>query len=142
MIDPARTAAGVMSDPFRYIPPTDQTAPLHAAVTAAERACADTIGRILTGAPWLGEHSGHFVAADACDEICAACMAFFREIQRCAPPGADRDAAERCVRLARMHANSGVRADGDALRDAHRRAMDNVISAGMQARAAIALGSA
>lgn len=130
----------MITDPFKYIPPTGATAPKHAAINAAHAVCADTFGHILTGTPWLGDHAGHYDPQIAHDEIGAAAKAFHDTIQREAPASADRSAAERCVRLARMHANEAILSAEPA--DAVRRAFDALADARLQANAAIALGEA
>lgn len=129
-----------MTDPFRYIPPTDITAPKHAAINAAHAECADRFGHVLTGTPWLGDHAGHYDAQAAHEAITDAARAFFDVVRERAPPSADRSAAERCVRLARMNANEAIRSsDAAASADAVRRALDNLAEARLQANAAIAL---
>jgi len=132
-----------MVDPFEYIPPNDITGPKHAEVNAAHKACADTFGHVLTGTPWLGEHAAHYDAQVAHDSITGAARTFFRTVQTYAPPSADRAAAERCVRLARMHANEAIRSPipADAA-NSTRRAFDALADARLQANAAIALESA
>jgi hypothetical protein len=74
------------------------------------------------------------------DSITGAARTFFRTVQTYAPPSADRAAAERCVRLARMHANEAIRSPipADAA-NSIRRAYDALADARLQANAAIAL---
>jgi len=127
-------------DPFAYIPPTDTTRPKHAAIDAAHRACSDAFRPILTGS---GESAAHYDAQVAPREIGAAAKAFFDAIQAEAPASADRSAAERCVRLARMHANEAIRSPSPTgAADSTRRAFDALADARLQANAAIALESA
>jgi len=132
-----------MVDPFEYIPPNEITGPKHFEINAAHKACCDTFGHVLTGAPWLGEHAGHYDPQVAHDSIKGAARAFFRTVQTYAPPSADRAAAERCVRLARMHANEAIRSPSPTgAADSTRRAFDALADARLQANAAIALESA
>ena len=130
-----------MIDPFRYIPPTDVTAPKHDAVNAAHAECADRFSHVLTGTPWLGDYAGHYDARVAHEAITDAARAFFDVVREHAPPSTDRSAAERCIRLARMNANEAIRSsDAATSADAVRRALDNLAEARLQANAAIALG--
>lgn len=129
-----------MIDPFEYIPPNEITGPKHFEVNAAHKACVATFGHILTGTPWLGEHAGHYDPQVAHDSIAGAARVLFRTVQTYAPLSADRAAAERCVRLARMHANEAIRSQlpTDAANSV-RRAFDALADARLQANAAIAL---
>ena len=94
-------------DLFVYHPPTPETAPRYEAITDAWGKCHHILDRIL----------GNFVVVDPpavpthenYAEINAACKAFYEVIQKVCPPSADRAAAERCVRLARMKANEAMR---------------------------------
>lgn len=121
-----------MIDPFEYIPPNEITAPKHFEINAAHKTCCDTFGHVLTGAPWLGDPQV------AHDSITGAARVFHDVVQHEAPPSADRSAAERCIRLARMHANEAIRSPSPA--DSIRRAFDALADARLQANAAIALG--
>lgn len=123
-----------MIDPFEYIPPNEITAPKHFEINAAHKTCCDTFGHVLTGAPWLGDPQV------AHDSITGAARTFFRTVQAHAPPSADRASAERCVRLARMHANEAIRSPTPAdAANSIRRAYDALADARLQANAAIAL---
>lgn len=123
-----------MIDPFEYIPPNEITGPKHTEINAAHKACCDTFGHVLAGVPWLGDPQV------AHDSITGAARTFFRTVQTYAPPSADRAAAERCVRLARMHANEAIRSPLPAdTANSTRRAFDALADARLQANAAIAL---
>lgn len=127
-------------DPFRYIPPTEITSPKHAAIRAAEGAARSAIQQQIGGGSWQGDHAGHYDAQAAYTAINDACRSFYAAIVEHAPPSADRAAAERCVRLARMAANEAVTADPTAeLLELRRQCVDNLRAARWQACAAIAL---
>jgi len=122
-----------MTDPFTYIPPTEATAPRHAAITAAERAARSEVDHVIE----------HDAGQAAHARISDALRAFFGVIQEHAPASADRSAAERCVRIARMAANAAIaESDPDERGRCIRLARDNIRLAGWQARAAVALGIA
>jgi hypothetical protein len=125
-----------MMDPFRYVAPNETTAPKHAAVRAAA-----------TEATLLPLHPG-----EGCDlqglfaHINERVKAFYDAILEQAPASADRSAAERCCRLARMLANeavlmANVHSDLDEARRLMSLARDQIMLARMQACAAIALNS-
>jgi hypothetical protein len=122
-----------MIDPFAYIPPNEVTAPKHAAIRAAEVAARAAIQQI-GGGSWQGDHA----AQAAYTAINDACRDFYAVIQQHAPPSADRAAAERCVRLARMAANEAVTTPTPELLA---QCADNLRAARWQACAAIALGA-
>jgi hypothetical protein len=95
-------------DVFQYIAPNADTLPRHKAIVSAwqicHRAIADTIK------PFVCFQSLCIGAADKPKPadyaaVNDACKAFYEVIQKVCPPSADRSAAERCVRLARMKAN-------------------------------------
>lgn len=134
-------------DPFRYIPPTDETAPKYAAIRAATDETAREISTLLqidrvTGAhAWQGDHPGHSTKSDAFDAINRVTRALYLAIQEHAPASADRSAAERCVRLARMAANEAIAAENKPGSIASRIALEQLYLARWQACAAIALAS-
>jgi hypothetical protein len=115
-----------MMDPFRYVAPNETTAPKHAAVRAAA-----------TEATLLPLHPG-----EGCDlqglfaHINERVKAFYDAILEQAPASADRSAAERCCRLARMLA-----VDVGHQHRLMSLARDQIMLARMQACAAIALNS-
>lgn len=124
----------ISPDPYRYIAPNETTAPKHAAIRAAA-----------TEAALLPLHPG-----DGCDlqglfaHISGRVKALHVAILEHAPPSADRSAAERCCRLARMLANEAVlwantHNDLDEGRRLMSLAYDQIMLARMQACAAIAL---
>lgn len=130
-------------DPFTYIAPSDSTRPKHAAITAAEQAARTEVDAVIGAGPWRGERMEHYDAAAAHAAIGAATRALYDAIQAHAPASADRSAAERCARVARMAANAAVQAVDTDERDRFiRLARDHITMAGWQARAAIALGAA
>ena len=132
-----------MIDPFVYQPPNEITAPRYAAIRAAEAAARTAIQQQIGGS-WQGEawtdHAGHYDAHAAYTAINDACRSFYVVIQEHAPPGADRAAAERCVRLARMAANEAVTTTPTAeLVELRRQCVDNLRAARWQACAAVAI---
>lgn len=131
----------MLPDPFRYIPPDGTTRPKHAAIRDAEAAARAAIQQQI-GGTWQGDHAGHYDAGAAYSAISDACRSFCAAIVEHAPPSADRAAAERCVRLARMAANEAVTAGPADLLELRRQCADNLRAARWQACAAIALGGA
>ena len=129
-----------MLDPFRYIAPNETTAPKHAAIRASATAAHATCEQVIGGGTWLGEHMGHYSKEAAFAAINTACQELYAAILTHAPASADRAAAERCCRLARMAANEAVNTDERwAVGENSRRCRDNLIAARWQACAAIAL---
>ena len=129
-----------MTDPFEYQPPNEGTAPKHAAIRAAEAEARAAIHQQIGGGTWHGDHAGHYDAQMAYTAINDACRLFYAAILEHAPPSADRAAAERCVRLARMAANEAVTATPTAeLLELRRQCVDNLRAARWQACAAVAL---
>lgn len=126
-------------DPFVYIPPNEVTAPKYAAIRWAEASCRKRVEAMVGGGDWLGDHAGHYDASAAHIEIGDACRNLWAVIVEQAPASADRAAAERCVRLARMAANEAIVSPDDAS-DLRRQFLDNLRAARWQACAAIALG--
>jgi hypothetical protein len=117
-------------DVFSYQPPNDATAPRYERIVAAEAACGSAIFAALTVAD--GPIAGRFRAVND------ACKAFYAEIVAVCPASADRSAAERCVRLARMAANEALSKPGTA--DKSREiAKEQLLFARWQASAAVAL---
>jgi hypothetical protein len=127
-----------MIDPFAYQPPNEVTAPKHSAIRAAEVAARAAIQQQIGGGSWQGDHAGHYDAQAAYTAINDACRDFYAAIQQHAPPSADRAAAERCVRLARMAANEAVTTPTPEILA---QCADNLRAARWQACAAIALGA-
>jgi hypothetical protein len=85
---------------FTYHPPTPETQPHHAAIRNAETRCTMVVlEQLLDGSP--GDRPSF-------DTINQACHAFAEVIDAHAPDSADKSAALRCVRLARMAANEAV----------------------------------
>lgn len=136
-----------MIDPFVYRPPTPATAPRYAHLRALEAAAANTL-RTVAGP--IVEPNALMVGAGSnatppdFSAVNTACKALYDGILAVCPPSADRSAAERCVRLARMRANEAMtqaRGHVDALTPA--RILDGAYEAlrdaRMQACAAIAL---
>lgn len=122
-----------MTDPFVYQRPNDTTRPLYAAIRAAESAARAAIQRQL-------DSTGPAQAAyDAINDVCRS---FHAAIMEHAPLSADRAAAERCVRIARMAANEAVAAGPDDVAELRRQCVDNLRAARWQACAAIALAPA
>lgn len=87
-----------MHDEYRYIAPNEITAPKHAAIRAAATEAALLPLHPSDG----GDLQGLFA------HINGRLKALHEVILEQAPPSADRSAAERCCRLARMLANEAV----------------------------------
>ena len=115
------------TDLYQYIPPNEATAPRHAAIRSAALACAAE----------LAVPASFPAVSDACRAFASVCGAV-------APRSADLDAAERCIRLARMLTNEALAAKNDPERHAHlvSLALDELTKARMQACAAVALADA
>lgn len=96
-----------IQDLFVYQAPNDGTAPRYKAITDAWGKCHHILDRILEN--FVAVESPPAPTHENYAEINAACKAFSEVIQKVCPPSADRDAAERCVRLARMKANEAMR---------------------------------
>lgn len=136
-----------MNDPFAYHAPTPATTPRYAYLRALELAAADTLRKVCgpvvePNALMVG--AGSNATPPDFAAVNAACRALYDGILAVCPPSADRSAAERCVRLARMRANEAmVQARGhvDALTPARilNGAFEALRDARMQACAAIAL---
>lgn len=136
-----------MIDPFAYRPPTPATTPRYAHLRALEAAAADTLRK--AAGPVVEPNAlmvGAAATATPADfaAVNAACKALYDGILAVCPASADRSAAERCVRLARMRANEAmVQARGrvDALTPARilEGAYEALRDARMQACAAVAL---
>ena len=124
------------ADPFHYHAPTEVTAPLYAAIREAEKACQREIADIAVGSPQM--RAAHHYLRVGYVEINEATKAFYDAIEVHVPPGADKSAALRCVRIARMAANDALSLYG-ADRDRMRQCRDNLRAARWQACAAVAL---
>lgn len=85
---------------FTFHAPTAETRPRYAAVRAAEKACHE-LGMSLTMAEYTADTSDYA-------RINATLRAFAEVIDVNAPDGDDKDAAIRCVRLARNCFNEQV----------------------------------
>ena len=120
-------------DDYTYHPPTDVTRPRYAAIRAVAAEAQGTIEQALRG--FFG-----FGTPDAYGAISDACRRLHRVIATMAPVSADRAAAERCCRLARMAANEAVTTTNPAdLARRLTRCLDEIDAARWQACAAIAL---
>lgn len=136
-----------MSDPFAYHAPTPITAPRYAHLRALEAAAADTLRKVAgpvcePNALMVGAVSA--LTPDDFASVNTACKALYDGILAVCPPSADRSAAERCVRLARMRANEAMvqaRGPGVALTPSRilNSAFEALRDARMQACAAVAL---
>lgn len=116
---------------FTYVPPDERTGPLHARLRDAERACAEQV-MIALDSP-----GPQFTA------INDACRTFAHVINETCPESADKDAAIRCVRLARMAANESLIAPRTVpIAQLRHQCFDNLRAARWQASAAIALSGA
>lgn len=135
------------SDDWTYHAPTDETAPRYAAIDQAAQVCGQQMLQVLATPDTCA-------AASAFATITEAGRAFALVIGECAPDSADKSAAMRSLRLARMRANRAVllcrRAGAGADRDLVAATMqlyatsvlDFIEEASMQANAAIAIGFA
>ena len=122
-------------DPFEYRPPTEVTAPKYDAIRKAEDEAFWALHGVLVVAPDKRDKPRAYA------DITQACRAFYDAIREHAPASADRSAAERCVRLARMAANEVVALDHTHESRQARIALDQLVMARWQACAAIALGT-
>lgn len=119
---------------FTYHAPTEETRPKYDAIRAAEQACQEFATKVSCA------------AADYFDRCTDVYRAFAEVILANAPPSADRSAAIRCVRLARMATNESAvewRKTGGAgstqeLDRLDELATQNITMARWQANAAIA----
>lgn len=98
-------------DPFKYLEPNADTTPRYKAITEAWKSCCSSVEETLR--PFICYQSLCIGATDRPKPkdyaaINEACKAFFDVIQKVCPPSADRTAAERCIRLARMKANEAM----------------------------------
>jgi hypothetical protein len=117
-------------DPFVYVPPNATTSPLHAEVRKAEEQALAEIVEALESAQTPGVY----------DKINVACEAFYNVIERVCPFSSDKEAALRCVIIARMAANEATTASApDPFDDIVRQLRDNLRAARWQACRAIAL---
>jgi hypothetical protein len=125
-----------MNDPYVYITPNELAVPKYKAIRAAyDRSC--------TILAQVEHHKEHGTKSNLGDYnlIGNGCRTFHEAILLHAPPSADRTAAERCCRLARILAKEAVNAHDRV--EAKRfmvLAYDELLKAKMQACAAIALG--
>ena len=122
-------------DPFEYRPPTEATAPKYDAIRRAEADAFGALHGVLSTPPRARDKAAAYAV------ITQACRAFYDAIREHAPASADRSAAERCVRLARMAANEAVAQDHTHESRQARIAIDQLVMARWQACAAIALGT-
>ena len=122
-------------DPFEYRPPTEATAPKYDAIRKAEDAAFGALRDVLAASPDKRDKPRAYA------DITRACRAFYDAIREHAPASADRSAAERCVRIARMAANEAVAQDHTHESRQARIAFDQLVMARWQACAAIALGT-
>lgn len=121
-------------DLFVYHPPTPETAPRYQVIAREFASCCDVFGRVLT--PFATP--GRAPTPSDYEAVNAACKAFYAAIQKVCPPSADRAAAERCIRLARMKANEAMRPSlpGQLIAES---AFLELLNAKLQANASIAL---
>lgn len=91
-------------DQFVYIAPNDDTLPRHNRIRRAQ----SEVGAGLKVAVFPEDHAHQLTTVESFGLINDACKHFAAEISAVCPPSADRSAAERCVRLARMLANEAV----------------------------------
>ena len=122
-------------DPFEYRPPTEVTAPKYKAVRDAENDAFWAFHGVLVEAPDKRDKPRAYA------DITRACRAFYDAIREHAPASADRSAAERCVRIARMAANEAVALDLVPHDETVRIGLSHLLLARWQACAAIALGT-
>jgi len=93
-------------DLFVYHAPNSDTAPRYKAIADAWGRCHRILDRVMEN--FVAIEPPAVPTPDAYAEVNAACKAFYDVIQKVCPPSADRSAAERCVRLARMKANEAM----------------------------------
>ena len=117
-----------MTDPFVYIAPNEHTTPRYTAI----RARADQTRAEVIAAIGADRSSAYRAINSACESLYATIIAL-------APASADRAAAERCCRLARMAANERVTAAPEEHARLDARILDEIDGARWQACAAIAL---
>ena len=123
-------------DLFTYIAPNDDTLPRHQRIRRAQ----SEVGAGLKVAVFPEDHAYQLSTAESFGLINDACKHFADEISAVCPPSADRSAAERCVRLARMLANEAVIVPlFEQKTKTLELAQDQLMLARMQACAAVAL---
>lgn len=123
-------------DLFIYIAPNDDTLPRHQRIRLAQ----NEVGAGLNAAVFPADHAHQLFTGESFDLINNACKHFAAEISAVCPPSADRSAAERCVRLARMLANEAVVAPSSEQKlKTLKLAQDQLMLARMQACASVAL---
>lgn len=126
---------------YKYVAPTSKTAPKHKAIRDAATEAALLPLTLDDGFAAHGDPSGlPALYAHISHKLCA----FHEVIVENAPASADRSAAERCCRLARMLANeavtaANVRHDLGEGRRLMSLANDQIMLARMQASVAVAL---
>ena len=89
---------------FKYHKPNYRTIPLYEQIRTAERECYLAINGVVT----KRRIGGGRPQTEQFDKINAACRAFAEAIDRLAPECADKTAAIRCVRHAKMLANEAI----------------------------------
>ena len=122
-----------MKDMFAYHAPTEAQVPKYAAIREAEK----TARGVFFGTAEVAMIGGSTPTEDYA-VVNDACRHFHAAIIEHTPPSADRSAAERCVRIARMLMNEWITGDKDVLQMV-KDAAHQLMLARMQACAAIAL---
>lgn len=103
--------AATLDHLFTYHPPTPETQPKYAAIAHGYKACLGIIRESLEGVAKSDDLQHHF------NEITGACRGFADIINVMAPDSADKTAAIRCLRIARMAANETALVMGHARAD-------------------------
>jgi len=129
-------------DLFVYHAPNSDTEPRYKAIADSWGWCHRILDRVMEN--FVVIESPAVPTPDAYAEVNAACKAFYDVIQKVCPPSADRSAAERCVRLARMKANEAMHSSlpgGTKLwsKEVAFSAFVELLNAKLQANASIAL---
>lgn len=127
-------------DLFVYHAPNPETAPRYEAITDAWVKCHHAVSHVLV----IALNSTRVPESSDYESINAECKAFFDVVQKVCPPSADRSAAERCIRLARMKANEAMRPTLSGAgplwkQDVANLALGELLNAKLQANASIAL---
>jgi hypothetical protein len=122
-------------DPYSYVAPNENTIPRHKRIREAQIEARTALAMAVFPTDLIAPK-----AAVRFGLINDACKNFAVEISTVCPPSADRSAAERCVRLARMLANEAILGENfEEQDDLFKKAKEQLMLARMQACASIAL---
>jgi hypothetical protein len=118
---------------FGFHPPTEVTKPIFDALDAAAEVCRLSVQDATFPSAEVPK-AARFAA------VAVSVQTFAQAINKAAPESADKTAAIRCLRLARMAANRAINAKGAAGDRVALRALDEIDGAHWNASAAVACG--